>query len=413
MARVAPTVELRAERMVAGGRALSRDREGRIVLVRGALPGERVRAATYRRHGTDHGEVVEVLETSADRVTPPCPYVDLGCGGCDWQHIAPDRQRLLRRDIVTDALRRLGRLEDPAVSLGPPIDAERTRNSLRVAVVDGRLGLRAEASHDVVPIADCLVAHPAIAELLAPGAIDPGTATELTVRVATDADGTVTGRLLVAAPTAAGVRAPDDVTVVGIDELAAGHRVWFRTHLAGVDFRVSARSFLQGRGAGVEALVDVARTMLAEAPAGPFLDLYGGIGLFAATLAGDRAVVLVERSKSAAADARTNLAHLPGGARVIAQPVERWKPGPASVVVADPARSGLGAAGVAKVAACGAERAVLVSCDAASLGRDTAALGRAGYRHVESVVLDLFGHTSHVEVVSRFDRADAGLTGPT
>ncbi len=56
-----------------------------------------------------------------------------------------------------------------------------------------------------------------------------------------------------------------------------------------------------------------------------------------------------------------------------------------------------------KAGGTGAERIVLVSCDAGALGRDAAILVAEGYRHVESVVVDLFGHTGHVEVVSRFD----------
>ena len=401
------TVEVTAERMVAGGLALCRDADGRIVLAAGALPGERVLVAARAKRGTAQGAVVEVLEPSPDRVEPPCPAVALGCGGCDWQHVAVDRQPALRTEIVADALRRIGRLADPVVRLGPPVPAAGTRNSLRLAVDAHRMGLRAEASHDVIPLDDCLVAHPALAALLDPGVVEPGKATEITLRVALDADGEATARLLVASPTAEGVTAPDDVVVVGEDELDAGHRTWFHTHLGGVDLRVSARSFLQGRNAGADALVAVVREQLTGAPAGPFADLYGGIGLFAATVAADRPVVLVERSKSACADARVNLSARGGpdhDVRVIAQPVERWRPSPAAVVVADPARSGLGRAGVEKAAGTGADRIVLVSCDAGALGRDAAMLVAAGYDHVESVVVDLFGHTGHVEVVTRFDR---------
>lgn len=403
------TVEVTAERMVAGGLALCRDADGRIVLAAGALPGERVLVAARAKRGTAQGTVVEVREPSPDRVEPPCPAVALGCGGCDWQHVAVDRQPALRAEIVADALRRLGRLPDPVVRPGPPVPAAGTRNSLRLAVDAHRMGLRAEASHDVIPLDDCLVAHPALAALLDPGVVEPGKATEITLRVALDADGAATARLLVASPTAEGVTAPDDVVVVGEDELDAGHRAWFRTHLGGADLRVSARSFLQGRNAGADALVAVVRSQLDGAPDGPFADLYGGIGLFAATCAGDRPVVLVERSKSACADARVNLAERGGpdhDVRVIAQPVERWRPSPAAVVVADPARSGLGRAGVEKAVGTGADRIVLVSCDAGALGRDTAMLVAAGYHHVESVLVDLFGHTGHVEVVTRFDRGE-------
>ena len=75
---------------------------------------------------------------------------------------------------------------------------------------------------------------------------------------------------------------------------------------------------------------------------------------------------------------------------------------PADVVVADPAREGLGKRSVEKLAATGAERLVLVSCDPASLGRDAALLVASGYRLASVTVVDLFGHTSHVETVSAF-----------
>ena len=392
------TIEVRAERMVAGGTALCRDDDGRVVLVAGALPGERASVTVEDRHGSLHGEVVEVLDAAAGRVEPPCPYVAAGCGGCDWQHATPALQSAMRLEIVVDALRRLGHLEAPVVRAGPPVPAERSRNSLRLAVRDGRLGHRGRGSHAVVPVEDCLVVAPRLAELLAPGVVAPGRATELTLRVA---DGTGE-RLIVAEPTAEGVVAPEDVSVIGTDQLVAGRRRWFFAEVAGHRLRVSASSFLQTRGTGAEALVTVVADQVAAAPDGTFVDLYGGIGLFAVTVAGDRPVVVVERSPSGAADARHNLAGRT--ARVIAKPVARWRPTPAAVVVADPARAGLTAAGIQRVAATGAARVVLVSCDAASLGRDSAGLVAAGYTHVESVVVDMFGHTGHVEVVTRFDR---------
>ncbi|HEY5697238.1 MAG TPA: hypothetical protein VIT01_06990 [Acidimicrobiales bacterium] len=390
-------IEVRAERMVAGGSALCRDAGGRIVLVDGALPGERL-SVEVGGEADSLGQLAAVLERAPGRVDPPCPFVAQGCGGCDWQHAAPDVQSEMRLEIVTDALRRLGRLSDAVVRPGPPIGAERSRNTLRLAVDDGRLGLRARGTNDVVPVDDCLVVVPGLAELLVPGVVDPGSATEVTLRVA---DGTGE-RLLLAAPTAAGVLAPEDVAVIGADELAGGRRKWFFAEVAGHRLRVSASSFFQTRGSGAEALVAIVAAQVDGSPEGTFVDLYGGVGLFAVTVAGERRIVLVERSAAAAADARQNLAGRP--AKVIAKPVERWRPVPAAVVVADPARTGLGTVGVQRTVATGAGRVVLISCDAASLGRDTAALAAAGYDHVESVVVDMFGHTGHVEVVTRFDR---------
>ncbi|OWY63317.1 hypothetical protein B7486_53775, partial [cyanobacterium TDX16] len=331
------TVEVQAERMVAGGLALSRTAEGKVVLVAGALPGERVRVQVERRKGADRGEVVEVLDAAAGRVEPPCAYVAAGCGGCDWQHAEPGLQQEMRVEIVRDALRRLGHLEHAVVRPGPTIPPEGGRGTLRLGVVDGRLGLRHRSSHELVPIEHCLVADPALSALLAAGEVDPGEATEVVLRVASGSG----ERLLVAEPTADGVVAPADVAVVGGDELDAGKRRWFHTEVAGVTLRVSARSFVQARTAGAEALVQVVGEHVADAPAGPLVDLYGGIGLFAATVGADRPVVVVERSKSAAADARQNLAHRGKQAKVVNRAVARWTPSHAAVVVADPARSGL------------------------------------------------------------------------
>jgi tRNA/tmRNA/rRNA uracil-C5-methylase (TrmA/RlmC/RlmD family) len=132
------------------------------------------------------------------------------------------------------------------------------------------------------------------------------------------------------------------------------------------------------------------------------------VGLLTALAAGDpapagAAFVAVEQSASACADARVNLAPL--GARVIRTAVERWRPSRADLVIADPPRTGLGKAAVARLAATGAGRLVLVSCDAAALARDVGLLAARGFRFRHATVLDLFPQTPHVEVVSCFDRA--------
>ncbi|MFZ9444018.1 MAG: hypothetical protein ACO276_08840, partial [Ilumatobacteraceae bacterium] len=96
-------------------------------------------------------------------------------------------------------------------------------------------------------------------------------------------------------------------------------------------------------------------------------------------------------------------------ARVIRSAVEDWTPEPCGAVIADPARDGLRAAGVASLVATKAPIIVLVSCDPASLGRDARLLVEAGYQLEYTEVLDLFPHTHHVEAVSRFVR-DARLS---
>ena len=92
------------------------------------------------------------------------------------------------------------------------------------------------------------------------------------------------------------------------------------------------------------------------------------------------------------------------GVDTVRADVGRWTPPISDLVVADPSRAGLGRPGVDVVAASRAHRVVLVSCDAASLGRDAALLGGAGYSLSYATPIDLFPHTFHVEVVSVFDR---------
>ncbi len=393
---------VRAERLVAGGAALSRREDGRIVLVDDALPGELVEVTVGRRHGADRGTVVRVVEPSPDRISPRCPHVADGCGGCDLAPLGHDAQLEAKRELVVDSLRRLGRWREPVVRAGPPLDPWGFRTTLRLAVTNGRAGLRRAASNEVVELAHCLVAHPRLDELIVEGRF--AAASEVTLRV-----GATTGeRLALVDPTRDGVSLPDDVRVVGADELAAGADAWIDDELVGRRWRISAESFFQTRADGAAALVDVVRTMAADVldrPSGVLLDAYSGVGLFAGALLDGRAdwrAVTAENHSSSVADAHVNLADL--DARIVETSVERLRAPRADLVVADPSRTGLGTDAAAVLASTRAERIVLVSCDPAAAGRDVGLLKSRGYRPVESIVVDLFPHTHHTEVITRFDR---------
>ncbi|HVW31787.1 MAG TPA: TRAM domain-containing protein, partial [Acidimicrobiia bacterium] len=217
--------------VAAGGEGVGRLGDGRAVFVRGALPGERVRVAVVEeKRRFARGTLVEVLEAAPERVAPPCRLVAEGCGGCDWQHVAPDAQRRLKGRIAGDALRRIGRLDPPEIDLGPPLPAGGWRTTVR-AVVDpaGRAGFRQWHAHEAVAVgpAGCLVAHPLVDEVLRRG-VFPEPVREVTVRA-----GAATGeRLVLCEPAAGDSRAPAGVEVVGADDLAAGHRAWIHEDVA-------------------------------------------------------------------------------------------------------------------------------------------------------------------------------------
>lgn len=391
--------ELVAEKVVAGGEALARGADGRVVLIEGAIPGERVRVELHNVKKTfARGRILEVLEPSPDRVAPPCPHVAAGCGGCDWQHIAQDAQRSLRRDIVVDALTRIGKVEDAANLVAPAVALpdEDFRTSVRVLMVKGRPAFRRAYSHDPVLVDSCLVAHPLIESLIADAKFDA-------VKEAEIRCGARTGeRLVIAFPTTRYLELPDDVVTIGADDLEAGRTAMFAEQAAGRRWRISATSFFQTRADGADALAQLVAESVPDT-AETVVDLYSGVGLFAGTIARPgRTVIAVEGNPAAVRDAKHNLAA--DNVKVERADIGRWEPVPADVVIADPSRAGLGADVISHIAGTDASRVVLVACDAAALGRDVARLCGEGFALTSATPVDLFPHTSHVEVVAVLDR---------
>lgn len=380
-----------------GGEAVARDDSGRAVFVADALPGETVEVAfTSERKRFARATTLAVRDASPDRVIPTCRHVESGCGGCDLAHVSAAGQREYAATAVFDALERIARLPAPAIELDPPLPQLGQRTTVRCLITGGRAGFRKRSSHDPLTVDSCEMAHPLIQELITDGRY--GEADEVTIRAAT-ASGE---RLVIVEPTAVGVLVPSDTVVIGADELAAGRRAWIHEEVAGRTWRISARSFFQSRPDGAARLVELARSAVDGAPGGPLVDLYSGVGLLVGSVSEDRSLLAVESSRSAVADARHNLTDL--GVTIVRCDVEKWKPSAASVVIADPPRSGLRKAGVARIAETQAPRVIVISCDAGSLGRDAGLLSESGYSHQLSTVVNMFPQTSHVEVISVFDR---------
>lgn len=400
-------VRLRIEQVVAGGDGLAREASGRVVFVPGVLPGEEVavRLVTAKRDFA-RGEVVEVLTASPARVAPPCDAHRRGCGGCDWQHADPAQQTALKLEVVREALTRTARLPDVDVRVGGTVPAWAYRTSMRVAVDrSGRVSLRRPRTNEPVALDHCLVAHPLLDELVH-GARFAG-ADEVSLRVSE-----ATGERSVWWTT---TRPGDRVVPEGLaSDVTVGSDAVVHEVVAGRRYRVSGASFFQSGPAAAELLVDTVRELggAALSAARSVLDAYGGIGLFAgslATVAPEASFTVVEGSAAACADAVVNLADL--DAEVICSPVEAWTPTPADVVIADPSRHGLGRDATAVLVAAGAPTLLLVGCDPVAFARDAALLTDAGYRLSAARTLDLFPQTHHVEVVGRFDRLDRPVAG--
>jgi 23S rRNA (uracil1939-C5)-methyltransferase len=331
----------------------------------------------------------------------PCPELAQGCGGCPLGEIPLAEQRQRRLELVQRQL--AGVVPDPEAIDLVPLPGWGWRTTVRAAVVNGRAGFRKRRSNDVVVVSGCPITHPVLEHVLTTARFDG--CTEVTLRI-----GAATGQVLVvASPTATEVDVsdvtaidPDSIRVVGVDELDAGKRAWYFDELAGRRWRISAQSFFQSRPDGAALLVQLVREWVATGGTPAHLvDLYSGVGLFAGTIPAER-VTAVENNRSSCADARVNLGDV--DAKIVISDVDRWHAARADLVVADPARRGLGGRGVGVIDRTRTPRAVLISCDLGSAARDLAALTAVGFSVNTVTAVDLFPHTELVEIVTTLSR---------
>ena len=411
------TLELTVDRVAHGGWCVARH-EGRVVFVRHALPGERVIAEiTEETTRFLRADAVEILDPSPDRVVPPCPYAGPGrCGGCDWQHATLDAQRGLKAAVVAEQLKRLAGIDREIVVEEVPGAKDglgwRTRVQF-AARPGGQLGFRKHRSHDIEVVDACLIAHPEVEAVGAEVHEWPGAAV---VEVIASSAG---DRAVVVAPrprrsvAVPDLEAPSSILL----DQGKGHTVprrgsgVLREQVGDRAFRVAGSGFWQVHPGAAETLLDAVLAYATPEPGEWALDLYCGVGLFAAGLAEavgpEGAVFGLESEAQAVRDAQANLRDLPQ-ARVergrVEEALDRFQIERADLVVVDPPRSGLGREVVDRVASLEAPRIVYVSCDPATLARDLAWFGERGYELADLRAFDAFPMTHHVECVALLTR---------
>lgn len=389
-------LRLTVESPANGGACVARS-EGRVVFVRGAMPGEVVDAeitSVGKKGRFLEAEAVTIHSSSPDRVAAPCEYADR-CGGCDYQFASLTSQREMKAHIVVDVMQRLGSVTHigsmpladalEAINLGGDEPADSglgTRTRVRYAVDEhGRLAMRRRGSHELVQVEACPLGTPAmtsVAQEFRDG--QPG----LDVEFIEGDDGIVV------------VRTADDEFEQTV------HR-----EIDGLSWQIDAGGFWQVHRNAPRALVAVVSDMVDVQPGERVLDLYAGAGLFAGALArlvGARGRVdAVESNGQSVQDGELALDHL-GNIIFHRRQVLNWlrenpkvKP---HVVVCDPPRAGLGADVVSAICALGPRAIAYVSCDPATLARDIATAADAGYSLTRMSMLDMFPMTAHIECVA-------------
>ena len=434
------TIEI--EKPVAGGRMLARH-EGQVVLVWGAIPGERVRARIERvGRGVLYAETSEVLAPSVDRRDAGA---DWRCGGNMFAHIAYERQTRVKAEIIQETLGRIGRVLMPAL---PDVVASPDRGyrmRARLHARGGRLGFLLEGTHrlcgaettgqllpetvDWVAAVERVIAQERLSGLVGVEIAENVRADERACHLHLEAgtDAAPFARLADAGQlTGLSAERADRLGIerlIGVPSVTDVLPVQVGDSTSALHLRRNVRAFFQGNRFLLERLV---RFVIELVPPGPVVDLYAGVGLFGLSLAaaGGEGITLVEGDPTSGADLKANAE--PFGPRVTVDkrsvetflrmagpagpprgthPVRHMETHNAATFIIDPPRTGVSKEALGAIVGRQPARIIYVSCDIATLARDTRTLVDAGYELRGVTGIDLFPNTAHVETIATFSRS--------
>lgn len=445
-------IECDIESLAFGGAGLSRV-DGMAVFVRGALPGQRVRAqVTKAKKRFAEAVAVEILEQSPHFVEPECPHYGT-CGGCVMQDLAYAEQLAQKSRQVADTLARIGRMEPTMLPPRKAPDIFQYRNKMEFAFEGGnpRLGLRQRTAPGergagrVFDTETCLLCSGQTMDILHAvrtacrstgiAAYDSGTGkgywrhcvirhtalNQIMVHLITSGDArhhAATASL----GDALRLDIPSITSFVHSSRrsrrtLAFGERVEYAAGQEYVEerllhgeteirYHISPNAFFQTNTAGASQLFETVLDMAGVNGTETVLDLYcgtGGIGLFMADQV--RQVVGCELSEESVRDgqvnARMNTFHncsFHAGSLENGLAGLNALPHP-DIIVCDPPRSGMHEKVIEAILRLAPAKVVAVSCDPATLARDMQRLSK-GYRLTCAQAVDMFPHTQHIETVA-------------
>jgi len=386
--------------------------EGQVVLVSGAIPGELVNARVEKRgKGVLYAATESIDEPSPDRRAVDG---DPECGGCLYAHVAYGRQLQLKSDVIADAFARIAKMPLPDRVEVTPSPEEGYRMRARLHMRGGRYGFFREGTHDLCDARSTKQLLPATCDTLdrLAAAIRSLGIDAREIELSENVDAS---HRAISLETAAAVDVHAAATLAGTDGITgfgpdASVTETLTVGNAGITLRRSVLAFFQGNR---HLLASLATHVVSHIPQGvSVVDLYAGAGLFAigAAAAKQARVRAVEGDRVSAADLITNAAAYES-VDAVRQPVEEFvefvRPSPKrpDVLVVDPPRTGMSREALEGVIRLQAPRVIYVSCDVATLARDSKRLVESGYRIEQAKAFDMFPNTPHVETVIVFESA--------
>ena len=383
--------KLHLESIAPGGEAIGRF-EGKTVFVEGGAPDETVTCRITNEHKTwARAELLEINEPSPARIQSACSFYGKGasgCGGCNLSHIDYNAQLAAKEIILKDSFLRIGGLEPPVVEVFPSPPWE-YRNRMQFHCFrqdekrkhkDRKFGLKGKQSEQIIAVTDCPVAVPGIRNIFKGDIPVPPEKDRFTVF------------------------SKDDVL------LSEGGQSRGKINLLGREITLDAGVFFQSNCFMLEKLILKLREISERACKNSAMaDFYCGAGTFAVFLAGQfPKIICAEENKTAVSIARENLKGV--NAEFFALRDTEWQRAifhqkkNIGFTVIDPPRSGLNPKLAAVLSAEGSPFLAYVSCDPASLARDSKILTGGGYRLKDLMLFDFYPQTSHIESLAVFQR---------
>ncbi len=442
------------------GLAIGRCEDGRIIQVKGAVPGDVVDAmALEKRKGMYITKATAFSKLSEDRAEPFCSHFGL-CGGCKWQHMAYEAQLRFKAKRVRDAFQRIGELDPEIIQpiVGAP-EQRYYRNKLEYTASDRRWLTDEEMRSDVEFQKDGIGFH-------LPGAFDkvldiqhchlqadPSNEIRLFIKqlsitqqwpffslklktgfirniiVRTNLAGEAMIVLMVGEANLEWIKIlvdsiaaqfPKVISIYScinlkvndsIHDLTAQHEYGTETLVEQLDhvrFHIGPKSFFQTNSVQAANLYALTKKLAALQPEDNVYDLYCGVGSLGIYMADScKRVVGIELIAEAIVDAKknaelnelSNTDFVVGQVEMLLDPAFVAKHGKPDVVITDPPRAGMHPDVIKHLLAAAPQRIVYVSCNPATQARDLKMLSDS-YTVITAIPVDMFPHTHHIECVA-------------
>ncbi len=409
------TFRITLEKMVYGGDCLGRLPDGRAVFVPFTLPGEDVTVEIVEdKKRYAHARPTEIHQAAPYRIQPRCIHFG-ECGGCHYQNMDYAKQLEIKKNILVDQLIRIGHIEKPPVkNVVTSPTAWHYRNHVQFQLTkEGPLAfVHADGEHLLI-IEECHLPQEEINDIWPQMELGPEPPFyRLGIRV----DSFDERMLILEGEEADPPKFSVDIPISAVYTPTASRL----TVLAGQDhlnfeilnhhFHVSARSFFQVNTPMAEKMVQFISDNLTITPETHVLELYAGVGLFSVFLA-EKAGYLtaVESSGTACHDFALNLDSLnnvtlyEANAAKALQEINKQDE-EFQVVVMDPPRSGLTNKAHDALGQIMPNQIAYISCDPATLARDSKKIIQKGYQLLSTTPFDLFPQTYHIESISIFEK---------